>query len=64
MHDYDFEDRDSVPRTIDRSCSFMCGYRSLCMSDLITGDSAMVRKREYTEDDPLRYYSEDDGLGN
>lgn len=63
MHDYDFEDRDSVPRTIDRSCSFMCGYRSLCMADLVTGDSEMVRKREYTESDPLRYYTEDDGLG-
>ena len=64
MHSYDFTDRDAVPRTIDRSCSFMCGYKSICMSDLITGDSSMVKQREYVEDDPLRYHQEDDSLGN
>lgn len=55
---YDFEDRDLVERTPDRSCDW-CGYRNLCMTELIGGNDTVVRKQEFVPADPLSYYKND-----
>lgn len=55
---YDFQDRDLVERTPDRSCDW-CGYRSLCTTELIGGNATIVRKQEFVPADPLSYYKND-----
>lgn len=52
---YDFQDRDLVERTPDRSCDW-CGYRNLCITELIGGNADIVRKQEFVPADPLSYY--------
>lgn len=57
MHSYDFSDPDCVERNVNACKGFMCSYRDLSMSDLLNGDSEMIKKRDYLHDqDPLSYY--------
>lgn len=58
MHAYDFSEPDKVERSTFACNGFFCHYRSLAVADLLNGDSTMVRRREYIEDDPLAYYGE------
>jgi RecB family exonuclease len=55
---YNFQDRDLVERVPDRSCDW-CSYRSLCITDLIGGNSEIVRKQNFITQDPLSYYNSD-----
>lgn len=64
MHSYDFSTPSNVPRNITACKGFMCHYRSLVISDLVTGDSSNVQMREYTHGDPLAYYDDDDKEGS
>lgn len=62
MHSYDFTDPDCVERNVNACKGFMCSFRSLSLADLVNGDSKMIKKREYTEKDPLSYYDGEDEL--
>lgn len=65
MHDYDFSDPDLIGRSIGSCKSFMCGFQSLTIADLVNGDSSMTQRREYRKGDPLAYYgTEDEKRGN
>lgn len=55
---YDFHTRDLVERTPDRSCDW-CSYRTLCITDLIGGNSDIVRRQNFLVQDPLSYYDSD-----
>jgi hypothetical protein len=57
MARYNFDQRDSVERTIDRSCGFMCGYNKICSTELFGGNADQVRRLDYIEADPLDYYA-------
>lgn len=58
MAAYDFSNRDAVERVVDRSCDFMCGYKSLCITELMGGNADLVRKQSYTVSDPMDYYQD------
>jgi hypothetical protein len=56
IHDYGWDDLDSVERSNDRSCEWMCGFGGLCGTELHGGDAVSIRRREYRVGDPLDYY--------
>lgn len=58
MHGYDFSDVESVERVPDRSCTWMCDYRTLCETELFTGDGGMIRRQQFRTGDPLDYYQD------
>jgi RecB family exonuclease len=58
MGDYDFEHRDSVERVVDRSCAWMCGFQNLCITDLMGGNSDLVKKQSFKIGDPMDYYQD------
>jgi hypothetical protein len=58
MHEYPFDQSDSVERAVDRSCQWMCAFTHLCTVELIGGDGKSVRKREFRTGDPLDYYQD------
>lgn len=58
MHGYDWAARESVERSVDRSCSWMCSYTNLCTVELVGGDADSVRRREFRVGDPLDYYQD------
>ena len=58
MHEYDFG-KPGVERTIDRSCSRFCAYSSLCMTELIGGNTDLIRKQNFTIGDPNDYYQDE-----
>lgn len=49
---------DSVERVVDRSCSFMCGYKELCTTELFSGDGSIIRRQQFKEGDPMAYYGD------
>lgn len=59
MHGYGFEDVDSVERSVDRSCNWMCSFTNLCTTELFGGDGKSVRRREFKTGDPLDYYQDE-----
>jgi len=59
MHDYDFQDIDSVERVPDRSCTFMCSYRDLCSAEAVTGQRPVSWRHQFSIGDPLDYYDDD-----
>lgn len=58
MHGYDWDDPDSTERAVDRSCTYMCSFTNLCTVELMGGDAASVRRREFRVGDPLDYYQD------
>lgn len=58
MRDYDFSDRDAVERVVDRSCEWMCGYRSLCLTELMGGNAEKVKQQSFKIGDPMDYYQD------
>lgn len=58
MHGYDFSDAESVERTTDRSCEWMCDYTDVCTAELFYGDASVIRKQQFRTGDPLDYYQE------
>lgn len=56
MHGYGWDDPDSVERAVDRSCTWMCSFTDLCSTELIGGDAASVRRRQFKVGDPMDYY--------
>jgi len=58
LHGYAWNDPDSVERSVERSCAWMCGFTNLCSVEFLGGDSASVRRREYRVGDPLDYYQD------
>jgi len=59
MHGYDFTYPDTVERSVDRTCSWMCSYTDLCTTELFGGDAASLRRRTFRIGDPLDYYQEE-----
>lgn len=57
MHEYPFDRRDIVERTIDRSCEFYCGFSALCTTELIGGNTVALKKN-YKVGDPMDYYQD------
>lgn len=55
--EYDFSD-EWVERNQDRGCNFMCGYRDLCLTELMGGNADLVRRKNYIKQDPWHYYEE------
>lgn len=56
MHSYDFSDPDYIEGNVDFVKGFFCSYRDLYISDLVSGDSAMLQRQNYTAgEDPLSY---------
>lgn len=60
MHSYDFTNPDTIGRTVGACKSFMCGFKSLTIADLLNGDSTLVQQRDYRSGDPLEYYGTED----
>lgn len=58
LHGYDWHDPDSVERSVDRSCTWMCSFTNLCTVELMGGDSKNLRRREFRVGDPLDYYQD------
>jgi hypothetical protein len=56
LHNYDWEDTDSVERSVERTCETMCSFCNLCTVELIGGDAKTLRKRLFRIGDPLDYY--------
>jgi hypothetical protein len=40
--------KDAYPRTFDRSCSWGCDYRDICIAELLGGDISSMIKMNYT----------------
>lgn len=60
MHGYDYSDPDAIESNPDFVKGFMCNYRDLHLSDLITGDSSMLQHQNYTAgEDPLSYQNKE-----
>ena len=56
MHGYDWSDPDAIEDSADFVNGFTCNYRDLHISDLVSGDSSMLQRQNYTSDeDPLSY---------
>lgn len=55
--EYDFSE-EWVERNQDRGCNFMCGYRDLCLTELMGGNADLVRRKSYIKQDPWHYYEE------
>lgn len=56
MHNYDWSDPESIESNSDFVKGFTCNYRDLHISDLVSGDSSMLQRQNYTVDeDPLSY---------
>jgi len=58
MHGYEWDDPDSVERSNERSCEWMCSFTNLCMTELKGGDALTLRRREFRVGDPLDYYQD------
>jgi PD-(D/E)XK nuclease superfamily protein len=58
MHGYDWTDPDSTERCIDRTCTSMCSFTNLCITELSGGDAKTLRKRLFRVGDPLDYYQD------
>lgn len=43
-------ERGEFPRTFDKSCSWMCDYRDLCIAELMGGDISSMIKLNFTSD--------------
>lgn len=43
-------------RSIDRSCEYMCSYRSLCIAELYDSKPDLVRRTQYHKEDPFAYH--------
>lgn len=56
MARYNFEDRDSVERSVDRSCVTSCGYPLICSTELLGGNVDQVLRLNYQRVNPLDYY--------
>jgi hypothetical protein len=59
MHTYGFDRTDYVERVVDRSCDYFCSYQDLCISDLVGGNSDLIRRSQFRVGDPLDYYRDD-----
>ena len=56
MHGYDWSDPEAIEDSSDFVKGFTCNYRDLHISDLVSGDSSMLQRQNYTNDeDPLSY---------
>lgn len=56
MHGYDWSDPEAIEDSSDFVKGFTCNYRDLHISDLVSGDSSMLQRQNYTADeDPLSY---------
>ena len=56
MHSYDWSDPEAIEDSADFVKGFTCNYRDLHISDLVSGDSSMLQRQNYTSDeDPLSY---------
>jgi len=64
MGSYDWNDTESVERVPDRSCTYMCDYRTLCEVELFTGDGTMIRNQQFRTGDPLDYYQDQKELSD
>lgn len=62
MHSYDFSDPDCVERDIKSCEGFFCNFRDLSMSDLVMGESEILKRRNYKKSDPLAYHAGNDEL--
>ena len=58
LHSYHWKDRDSVERSVDRSCDWMCSFTNLCMTEYMGGDAETLRARQFRVGDPLDYYQD------
>lgn len=56
MSAYPFDRPEIVERSIDRSCSYLCGYSDLCATELWGGNAKQLIKAKYKEEDPMNYY--------
>jgi PD-(D/E)XK nuclease superfamily len=45
-----------VERVPDRSCAWTCSFLNICTVELFGGNSKLLRRRNFTEADPLSYY--------
>lgn len=61
MRAYDWSDMDSVERSPDRSCTYMCSFTELCSAELFNGDAPFLRRQRYRVGDPMDYYRDDKG---
>lgn len=55
--EYDFTE-EFVERNQDRGCNFLCGYRDLCLTELLGGNADLVRRKNFIVQDPWAYYDE------
>lgn len=56
MHNYDWSDVEAIEDSADFVKGFTCNYRDLHISQLVSGDSSMLQRQNYTNDeDPLSY---------
>lgn len=53
-----FKDRDSVERTVDRSCDFMCSYTRLCEAELYGNNTRNMLSQDFRIGDPQSYYND------
>lgn len=60
MHSYPWDDVRQIERVPDRSCTFGCSYADLCQTELFTGSGDYLRRKKYTQGDPLDYYYDQD----
>lgn len=59
MAKYNFAQRDAVERSVEmRKCEYFCGYRDLCTTELIGGNTALMLRNNYRVGDPQDYYQD------
>jgi len=60
MHSYPWDIPQKIERVPDRSCGFGCSYTDICTTELFTGSADHLRRKKYTQGDPLDYYYDQD----
>ncbi len=58
MHSYPFHQDVIVERAVNNDCSKFCGYRDLCTTELMGGNTQFLLKQNYKVGDALDYYQD------
>lgn len=49
-------ERGNFVRNIGRHCSFQCSYQDICIAELYGGNTNLLRKAKFHEEEPLAYH--------
>lgn len=59
MHTYEWD--ESTERIVDRTCDW-CTFKELCTTELFGGNADLIRRKNFRQGDPLKYYYDQKGF--